>query len=252
MTLTQTTIPNRIALRAGKKGALAPVFEKSATELKHKQNLFKYKSTIQIAKFNVKTLNRKGQLPKVRASAIDHNIDIVCVQEHIYHHSEEDIKFYGTGNGWVFVSASAWKNSVNAVIGVGMLIGPRVLKLLNSIEKIQPRLMVAPFNSNTSTTIISYNSSTYTRDETDLDAFYNELSSFVRSIPKHNLIIDGDMKAQIGKNVNNKFSLHDSTNRNGEHLTDFTQENGLKCLNTEFQKRKGKIWTYTYPNNAKA
>ena len=35
--------------------------------------------------------------------------------------------------------------------------------------------------------------------------------------------------SQIGKNVNNKFSLHNSSNRNGEHLTDFTLENRLTC-----------------------
>ena len=61
-----------------------PVFEKSATELKHKhwQNLPKCKSTIQIATFNVRTLNRIGQLPELTASAIDHDIEIVCVQKH--------------------------------------------------------------------------------------------------------------------------------------------------------------------------
>ena len=68
MTHTQTRYINRIALRAGKKGArpaevgvLASVFEKSATELK--QKLLKCKQTIQIATFNVRTLNRIGQLP---------------------------------------------------------------------------------------------------------------------------------------------------------------------------------------------
>ena len=59
------------------------------------------------------------------------------------------------------------------------------------------------------------------------------------------------MNVQIGKNVNNKFSLHDSTNRNGEHLTDFTLENEFTRLNTKFQYRKGKPLTYTYLNNAK-
>ena len=94
--------------------------------------------------------------------------------------------------------------NLNAVIGgVGMLIGQRALKSLNSIEKIKSKMIVATFNGNPRTTIICYIPS----DETDLDAFYNELSSLVRSIPKHNaLIIDGDMNAQIGKNVNNKFS----------------------------------------------
>ena len=58
------------------------------------------------------------------------------------------------------------------------------------------------------------------------------------------------MNAQIGKNINNKFSLHDSTNRNVKYSKDFTQKNGLTCLNTKFQKKKGNFWTYTYPNNA--
>ena len=131
-----------------------------------------------------------------------------------------------------------------------MLISPRTLKSLNSIEKIQSRMMVATFSSNTITMIISCYSPTNAGDETDLDTFYNKLSTLVHSILKHNvLIISGDMNAQIGKNINNKFNLHDSTNRNEEYLTNFTLENGFKCLNTKFQKRKGKLWTYTYPKH---
>ena len=37
-----------------------------------------------------------------------------------------------------------------------------------------------------------------------------------------------------------------------EDLTDFTLENSVTCLNTKFQKRKGKLWTYFYAYNAKA
>ena len=66
------------------------------------------------------------------------------------------------------------------------------------------------------------------------------------------LIIDGDMNAQISKSVNHKFSLHNSSNRNGQHLTDFRLENRLTYLNTNFQKKEGKLWTYIYANNTKA
>ena len=52
MTHTQTTYTNRIALRAGKKearpaevGALASVFEKSATELKRQKKTTKMQNT---------------------------------------------------------------------------------------------------------------------------------------------------------------------------------------------------------------
>ena len=132
-----------------------------------------------------------------------------------------------------------------------MVIGSRALKSLNSIEKMQPRTMVATINGNPRATIICY-SSTNISEETDLITFYNELSSLVYSIPKHNvLLIGGDINAQIGKNVNHKFRLHHSSNRNEELLTDFTLENRLTCLDTKFQKTKGKLWTYTYANNTK-
>ena len=131
-----------------------------------------------------------------------------------------------------------------------MLIGPRALKSLNSIEKIQLRVIVATFKGNPSTTIIPCYSPTNVSEGNHLIAFYDELSSC--SIPKHNvLIIDGDMNAQIGKKVNHKFSLHNSSNRNGQHPTDFILENRLTCLNTNFQKRERKLWTYTYANNTK-
>ena len=112
MTHTQTTYINCIALRAGKKGArpaeveaLASVFEKSATVLKPK--LRQCKQTIQIATFNVRSLNRIGQLPELTALAVDHKIDIICIQEHRYTHSE-DIKYHETGNGWTLATVSAW------------------------------------------------------------------------------------------------------------------------------------------------
>ena len=151
-------------------------------------------------------------------------------------------------------SVSAWKNYLNATVrGVGMLIGPRALKTLNSIEKIQHRMMAATFNGNPRAPIISCYSPTNVSEETELDAFYDELSSLVRSIPKHNLlVIGGDMNAQIGKNGNNKYSLHNTSDRNGQHLTDFMIEKRLTCLNKNCQKREGELWTYTYVNNSKA
>ena len=191
MTYTQTTYTNCIALRAGEKGArpaeigaLASVFEKSATELK-RQKLLKCNQTLQIATFNVRTLNRIGQLSELIASAVEHKIDIICIQEHRYTLTE-DIKYHETCNGWMLVTVSAWKNSVNAAVGrVGMLIGPRALKTLNSIEKIQPRMMAATINGNPRATIISCYSPTNVSEETELVAFYDELSSLAETwMPK--------------------------------------------------------------------
>ena len=91
-------------MRSAEVRALAPVFEKSATELQHKQKLLKCKSTIQIATFNVITLNKIGHQPELTSSAVEHKIDIVCVQEHIYHHGKVELKYHDTGNGWIFIN----------------------------------------------------------------------------------------------------------------------------------------------------
>ena len=56
------------------------------------------------------------------------------------------------------------------------------------------------------------------------------------------------MNDQIGKKVNHKFSLHNFSNRNREHLTYFTLENRLTCLITKLQKRKGKQIDYVFIN----
>ena len=155
----------------------------------------------------------------------------------------KDIKYHETGNGWTLATVSAWKNSDNATVGgVGMLIGPSALKTLNSIERIQPRTLAAMFNGNPRATLIFCYSPTNVSEETELVTFYNELSSLVCSIPKQNLlVIGGDMNAQIGKNGNKKYSLHNTSNRNGQHLTDFMVENRLTGLNTNYQKREGKL-----------
>ena len=137
----------------------------------------------------------------------------------------------------MLATVSAWKNSVNATVGgVGMLIGPRALKTLNSIDRIQPRMMAATFNGNPRATIIScYSPTNVSEKKPELVTFYDKLSSLVRSIPKYNvLIIGGDMNAQIGENGNNKYSLHNTLNRNGQHLTDFKIENRLTYLNTNY------------------
>ena len=80
-----------------------------------------------------------------------------------------------------------WPGVLSQIGGIG--IGPHALKSLNSIDIIQPRMMVATFNGNPCTTIISCYSPTNVSDETDLITFYNELSSLVRSIPKHKVLI---------------------------------------------------------------
>ena len=100
-----------------------------------------------------------------------------------------------------------------------MLLSPLAFKSLNSIEKIHPRLIIATFNGNPCTTVISCYSPANVSDESETIAFYDELSSLTRQVPKHNvLIIGGDMNARIGQNEDHRYAYHQSTNRNGQYI----------------------------------
>ena len=82
MTLIQTIYSNHIPLNVGKQGvhstkvgALTPVYKKSATE--PKSNFLRCQSIVNIATFNIRSLNPINQLPEMTVSAAQHNIDIL-------------------------------------------------------------------------------------------------------------------------------------------------------------------------------
>ena len=79
-----------------------------------------------------------------------------------------------------------------------MLLSHHTLTSFIRTERIKLRNVCATFNYNPCTSIVSSNSPTNASDETDITTFYNELSSLVGHIPKHNVLIIGrDMNAHI-------------------------------------------------------
>ena len=72
----------------------------------------------------------------------------------------------------------------------------------------------------------------------DLITFNNELSSLILHIPKYNVLIS--TVAQIGKDENNTFCLHNFSNKNGEYLADFSLGNSSLFLNIKIKKGRGK------------
>ena len=53
--------------------------------------------------------------------------------------------------------------------------------------------------------------------------------------------------AYLGRSQYHREAFHTETNRNGKHSNNFLTKNNLHCLNTRFEKSKGKLWTQTYP-----
>ena len=69
---------------------------------------------------------------------------------------------------------------------------------------------------------------------------------------KRCLFIIGDWNAKVGSQetpgVTGKFGLG-MWNETGQRLTEFCQENALVIANTLFQQHKGKLYTWTSPDD---
>ena len=70
-----------------------------------------------------------------------------------------------------------------------MLLREDIYNTLSSIEKISTCIMTATFQGNPQTTIITCYSPTNVSDKTETEIFYADLSSLIRQIPKHNVLI---------------------------------------------------------------
>ena len=82
-----------------------------------------------------------------------------------------------------------------------MFISPKAYQSLVNIESISSRIMVATFNGNPKTTVISCYSPKNCSDELEIQNFYHQLTNSTKKILKHNVLIIGDdMNAKIDNN----------------------------------------------------
>ena len=175
------------------------------------------------------------------------------IQEHRFVHEYIVIKEQAYDR-WKLLTLSAWKNSINAATGgIGILVSNKAYNAIASVEMISPRVMIAHFQGNPHTSVISCYSATNISEDQEIELFYTSLTSLIRQILKHNVLITGgDLNAHIGQESRYEYIYHKTTNRNGQMLKDYLQENNMLCLNTHFQKRNGQLWTHNSPNEFKS
>lgn len=151
------------------------------------------------------------------------------------------------------VAASCVKNSANSSVGgVGILLSPKAMENLLSVEKISPRVVIANFKGNPRTTVVSCYSPHNNSGDEEINQFYNTLRSTLEHVPAHNfLLVPGHFNAVLGTD-DAKFTFHTETNRNGEHLVDLMEESNLYPANTKFMKSNNQLWTFEYPNGSRA
>ena len=82
--------------------------------------------------------------------------------------------------------------------GVGILLKNKFKKIIKSKKSISPRILSITLMNNPEITIISVYSPTNESEDEAKKTFYDQLSEYITSLPKHNLIvIAGDLNTLI-------------------------------------------------------
>ena len=176
-----------------------------------------------ITTFNARTSRTENKRKELFHCFDSQSITILGVIDHKIVHNErsDDDIVYNQVNSSLFITSSAWRNDVNAAVGgVGIMINKRVSSVLSEVIQWNESIITATFEGNPKTTIIVHYSPGEGDDEAEQ---HNQLSSAVKQVPKHNiLIVLGDFNAHLEKNLA-KHSYHETGNANGKLVNNFSK-----------------------------
>ncbi|KAK6759223.1 hypothetical protein RB195_021076 [Necator americanus] len=140
--------------------------------------------------------------------------------------------------------------------GVGFVVHPSVVHLVDSHEILSPRLAILGLRPlrQKSISIINCYSPTSAADEPELHAFYEELEEVVRNEKSFYKFVVGDFNAKLGKATEEeyrigRFGLGDR-NENGNRLAWLLSAARLFHGNSLLMKKDHRRWTWESPNGA--
>ena len=199
---------------------------------------------LNIATWNVRTMNDCGKLHQVQMEAERLSLDVLGLAE---------VRWTSSGqvntNGWMFYYVGDDKVHQR---GVGFLVAPKTVKSVLKVQPISDRMIMIRLDAkpNPITIIQIYMPTTEAEDEEVL-AIYAMLQKVVEECPKKDrLVVMGDFNAQIGANRQHmscgRFGVGEGNER-GQMLLDWLSDNKLFAVNTCFQHRKNQLYTWYSP-----
>ena len=214
-------------------------------EIKTKKNNCKY-NNIFIATLNTRSLKTQERLYELDFALQQIKWDIIGLSE--IRRSGEQIEEY---DNYIFY----FKNITPGLYGVGFIIKKHLKDYIQDIIGISDRIAILNIKLSENEkpiSIIQVYAPTEHADEEQKDLFYQELNQAMEQVSK-TVIIMGDLNAQIGKrNKNEDYYLgpysFGKRNNNGHRLIEFVQEFNLRVMNSYFNKKSSRKWTWISPN----
>ena len=201
-----------------------------------------------ICTYNARTVSSNADLHALLDAAERIKFHVIALQE--TKTKREDVRLMKDGTLIIRGEKIPGRN----VGGVGFVVHPSVVHLVDSHEVLSPRLAILRLRPPRQKTISIINcySPTSAADERELDAFYEELEEAIYNEKSFYKFVVGDFNARIGMAEEAEYRIGrfglGLRNENGNRLVGLLSATRLFHGNSIFMKSEHRRWTWESPN----
>ena len=138
--------------------------------------------------------------------------------------------------------------------GVGFLVNSNIAGNVLKFDSLSDRVAYLTIKLNKMYTlkVIQVYAPTSISSDEEIEKFYDDISKVLDEEKTKYTILMGDFNAKVGKKNDGescmgKFGIG-QRNERGEMLVNFSERYNMKIMNSAFQKRAGRKWTWRSPN----
>ena len=142
-------------------------------------------------------------------------------------------------------------------LGVGFLVNKRLENNLEEFHGVSERVasVTLKLNERYKLKIIQVYAPTCSHSDEEVENFYEDVQKAIDRKRAHFMVIMGDFNAKIGKRVEQETSIGNhgigTRNERGQRLIEFAEARSLSIMNTFFEKRIERKWTWKSPSGVK-
>ena len=203
---------------------------------------------LKIATYNVRTLLKDEHVQELEEELKENNMkwDVIGLGEvrrkeesfttlqsgHLLYHSEANNGQAGVG----FLVNKKWKDNITRVSSGNSRVAELVLRITDRYHL----------------KIVQVYATTTSHSDEETDNFYNTIDKILEK-QTHYTIVMGDFNAKVGGQTNTSeratgcFGLG-QRNERGDTLVEWATSKNFKIMNTQFQKKAGRRWTWRSPD----
>ena len=229
-------------------GAKNPWVKKNHQKKEEKKKKHQQKEILKIATYNVRTLSKDEHVQELEEELKEMNIkwDVIGIGE--IRRKEEGFTTLQSGHLLYHSKAN------NGQAGVGFLINKKWKDNITRVNNISPIVaeLVLCITTRYQLKIVQVYAPTTSHSEDEINIFYNDIDKILEN-PSHYTIVMGDFNAKVGVRTNPSETATGSVglgqrNERGDTLIEWTTSKDYKIMNTLFQKKIERRWTWRSPD----